>query len=117
LILNDEPKMADLTNFNVRNKSRYAKHSMIPGILIFSAVLLAFSLLPTSPIHSQEVGKAYSQYLKAPSEETRRVYEATVDRVNRPFHILQYFSAICGLTLPLVFIFWRRKSNGILSWP
>jgi hypothetical protein len=116
LILNDEPKMADLTNFNVRNKAAIREASMIPGILICSTVLLAFSLLP-NPIHSQKVGKAYSQYLKAPSEETRRVYEATADRVNRPFHILQYSSAICGLTLPLVFIFWRRKSNGILARP
>jgi hypothetical protein len=111
------PKMADLTNFNLRNKAAIREACAIVGILICSTVLLAFSLLPTTPIHSQEVGKAYSQYMKAPSEETRRLYEDTVDRVNRPFHILQYSSAICGLTLPLVFIFWRRKSNGILARP
>src|SRR5690349_11228359 len=109
--------MAGLTDFNLRNKAAIRKACAIVGILSCSTVLLAFSLLPTSPTNGQEVIKAYSQYLKAPSEETRRVYEATVDRVNRPFHILQYSSAICGLTLPLVFIFWRRKSNRIPGRP
>jgi len=85
------------------------------GILICSIVLLAFSLLSTTSVHSQEVGKAYSQYMKAPSEEMRQVYEDTVARVNRPFHILQYSAAICGLALPLIFILRRRKSYRILS--
>jgi len=90
---------------------------LIFGILICSIVLLAFSFLTTTPIHSQEIGKAYSLYTKAPSGETRRAYENTVDRVNRPFHILQYFSAICGLTLPAVFVLRRRNSFGILRRP
>jgi hypothetical protein len=108
-------KMADFKNFNFRNKAAIREAFVILGILICSTVLLAFSLLPATPVHSQEVGKVYSQYRKAPSEERRRIYEVTVARVNRPFHILQYSAAIYGLALPLMFILRRRKSYGILS--
>jgi hypothetical protein len=105
--------MADLTNLNFGNKAALREALVIAGILICSTVLLSLSLLPTAPIHSQEVGKAYAQYKKAPSEETRRFYEDTVARVNRPLHILQYSSAICGLTLPVVFILRRRRDTGL----
>lgn len=77
------------------------------GVLVFAGVLLTFALLPTFPIHSREVVAAYSHYMNAPSDETRRTYENAVDRVNRPFHILQYISGICGLALPLVLILRR----------
>jgi hypothetical protein len=81
------------------------------GILVCSGVLLTFALLPTFPIHSRKVAAAYSHYRNAPSDETKRTYESAVDSVNRPFHILQYISGICGLALPLVLILrrWRKR--------
>jgi hypothetical protein len=113
--MSENPKMTDSKNFNFRNKAAIREAFVILGILICSAVSLAFSLLPATPIYSHEAGKAYSQYLKAPSEETKRVYEGTVARVNSPFHLLQYSAAISGLTLPLVFVLRRRKSHRIQS--
>jgi hypothetical protein len=79
------------------------------GILVCSGMLLAFAFLPTLPVHSQKAGAAYSQYLRAPTPETKRAYEDVVDSVNRPFHLLQYISGICGLALP--FVLFRRLTR------
>ena len=84
---------------------------LILGVLLCSGALLTFALLPTLPVHSREVTAAYFLYRSSPSEETRRAYEEAIDRMNRPFHILQYISGTCGLVLPLVLIFhpWRKR--------
>lgn len=94
----------------------FQKRAVIPNtsmvaVLLSSAALLTFTFLPTHPIHSRKVAAAYSHYVNSPSEETRHAYEEAVDRVNRPFHILQYISGTCGLVLPLVLIFrlWRKR--------
>jgi hypothetical protein len=85
------------------------------GIVVCSGALLTFALLPTLPIHSGEVVAAYSHYMNAPSDETGRTYENAVDIVNRPFHILQYISGICGLALPLILILRRWIKRGAVS--
>jgi hypothetical protein len=85
-------------------------------ILLASAVLLLFMLLPTTPIHSGKVSAAYSRYVNAPSEETKRDYEDTLYMVNRPFHILQYISGIVGLVLPLsLFRIWKRTDDPTIN--
>ena len=79
-------------------------------VLLCSMALLSIALLPITPVHSRAVYKAYSQYLHDPTEDAKRNHENTLDRVNRPFHFLQYASAICGLGLPFIFFFVRRKN-------
>jgi len=82
-------------------------------ILFGSAVLLFFMLLPSTPIHSRKVSAAYSRYVSAPSEETKREYEDTLYMVNRPFHILQYILGIVGIVLPCSLCLIWRKTGGL----
>ena len=80
------------------------------GIMVASAALIGFALLPNT-IDSRAVSDAYGRYLRSPSEETKRAYEETRDRVNRPLHILQTVSLFSGIALPFFLIrVWRKRS-------
>lgn len=83
------------------------------AILVCSGALIAFAVTPHTPIHSSEITAAYAHYLEHPSVETKRNYEQTVDRVNRPLHTLEYLSLTCGLFLPLVrgFLWWKERQG------
>ena len=77
-------------------------------ILVGSGALLNFALLPKTPIHSREVTAAYARYAEAPSAQTKRTYEDTLERVNRPWHLLEYASGLVGIALLFVFFrVWR----------
>ena len=84
-----------------------------------SVMLLWFALLPTHPSHRRDALEAYSQYLKAPSEETRHAYQNILDRVNRPFHISQYLSGVIGLSLlpRLVVVLRKHKTTSMGGKP
>jgi hypothetical protein len=79
-------------------------------ILILSVALLLFMLLPGNPVHSPKISAAYSRYISAPSEENKRAYEDTVNRVNRPVHIAQYTSGALGIGLLFMLrSLWRKR--------
>jgi hypothetical protein len=79
-------------------------------LIAFSLALIAEVFVPYTPIHSHEVTSAYAAYRATPSDASRRAYEETVDRVNRPLHILQYVSGISGVAL-LAFVGLSWKQN------
>ena len=79
-------------------------------ILSVSCVLVGFAFLPTPIIHSLKTTAAYGRYINSPSEETRRDYKEAFDRANRPFHALQYVSALAGIAL-LVALPWVRRER------
>ena len=81
-------------------------------ILFVSGVLLLFMLLPTTPTHSSESSAAYSKYINSPSEETRREYEDSIRRANRPIRVAQSISGISGIAvLFLLLRVWGRTGG------
>jgi hypothetical protein len=80
-----------------RNVTR--RPTTVPVVLLCSVVLAAFALLPMPPVHSRKVDAAYSNYVDAPSQETRLALQNTIERANLPFHILQYVSGVSALGL------------------
>jgi hypothetical protein len=87
------------------------KKLKLPLIVVVSSTLIVFALTPVTPPHSQAVSAAWAKSVQSPSEETRRDWQNVLDDVNRPLHVLQYFSGLSGLALLSASIWWWRAGK------